>query len=126
MLSRVGRYREADRAMEVSRREAEIRENPEEHGYVLLVSSLVLARETKALLIGEAAQAHIKDAILRIAGEDPDIRRANGVLAVQLGPNQVVAALSVQPLPSDVVAHDRLGHEEEPTPVVAPEAHPTD
>jgi divalent metal cation (Fe/Co/Zn/Cd) transporter len=63
---------------------------------VLLVTSLLLARETKALLIGEAAQAHVRDAILRIAGEDPDIRRANGVLAVQLGPNQVVAALSVQ------------------------------
>ena len=63
---------------------------------VLLVSSLLLARETKALLIGETAHAHLRDAILRIASEDRDVRRANGVLAMQLGPNQVVAALSLE------------------------------
>jgi cation diffusion facilitator family transporter len=63
---------------------------------VLLVSSLLLARETKALLIGESAHAHLRDAILRVAGEDPEVRCANGVLAVQLGPNQVVAALSLE------------------------------
>jgi len=63
---------------------------------VLLVSSLLLARETKALLIGETAHAHLREAILRIASEDSDVRRANGVLAMQLGPNQVVAALSLE------------------------------
>jgi cation diffusion facilitator family transporter len=63
---------------------------------VLLVSSLLLARETKALLIGETAHGHLRDAILRVAGEDPDVRCANGVLAVQLGPNHVVAALSLE------------------------------
>ena len=63
---------------------------------VLLVSSLLLVRETKALLVGEAAHAHLRDAILRIAGEDPGVHHANGVLAVQLGPDQVVAALSLQ------------------------------
>jgi cation diffusion facilitator family transporter len=63
---------------------------------VLLLSSLLLARETKALLIGETAHAHLRDAILRIAGEDPDVRYANGVLAMQLGPTQVVAALSLE------------------------------
>ncbi len=63
---------------------------------VLLVSSLLLARETKALLIGETAHAYLRDSILRIAGGDPDVRRANGVLAVQMGPTQVVAALSLE------------------------------
>jgi len=63
---------------------------------VLLVSSLLLARETKGLLIGEPARPHLRDAILRIAGEDRDVRRANGVLTVQLGPNQIVAALSIE------------------------------
>lgn len=63
---------------------------------VLLVSSLLLARETKALLIGESAGPHLRDAILRIASADPGIRRANGVLTVQLGPKQIVAALSVE------------------------------
>ena len=63
---------------------------------VLLVSSLFLARETKALLIGEPAGPQLRDAILGIASADPGIRRANGALTVQLGPRQVVAALSVE------------------------------
>jgi len=65
-------------------------------GLVLLVSSLMLARETKGLLIGESAHQHVRDAIMRIAREDHDVRTANGVLTVQLGVNQVVAALSVE------------------------------
>jgi cation diffusion facilitator family transporter len=63
---------------------------------VLLVSSLLLARETKALLIGEPAGPHLRDAILRLASEDHGVHRANGVLTVQLGPRQIVAALSVE------------------------------
>jgi cation diffusion facilitator family transporter len=65
-------------------------------GCVLAASSLLLARETKALLLGEAADPHVRDDILRIASEDPAIRSANGLLTVQLGPEQVVAALSVE------------------------------
>jgi cation diffusion facilitator family transporter len=63
---------------------------------VLLVSSLLLARETKALLIGEPARPNLGDAILRIAGDDRDIRQANGVFTVQIGPNQIFAALSIE------------------------------
>lgn len=63
---------------------------------VLAVSSLFLARETKALLIGESALPHVRASILTIAGADPAIRKANGVLTVQLGPDQVVAALSAE------------------------------
>jgi cation diffusion facilitator family transporter len=63
---------------------------------VLAISSLLLARETKGLLIGEAADPQVRDAILRIAGNDPDVRTANAVLTVQMGPRQVVAALSAE------------------------------
>jgi cation diffusion facilitator family transporter len=63
---------------------------------VLLGSSLLLAQETKGLLIGEPAPPRLRDSILRTAREDPDIRTANGVLTVQLGPQQVIAALSVE------------------------------
>ena len=65
-------------------------------GGVLAASSLLLARETKGLLLGEAAHPHVRDDILRIAGEDAAIRTANGVLTMQLGPHQVVAALSAE------------------------------
>ena len=63
---------------------------------VLLVSSLLLARETKGLLIGEPARPHMRKSILHIAAADPDVRHANGVITVQLGPNQIVAALSIE------------------------------
>ncbi len=63
---------------------------------VLVVSSLLLARETKELLIGEAASPHVRESILRIAGNDPDICGVNGVLTVQMGPRQVIAALSAE------------------------------
>jgi cation diffusion facilitator family transporter len=41
---------------------------------VLLVSSLLLARETKALLIGKTAHALLRTAILRSAGEEAGVR----------------------------------------------------
>ena len=63
---------------------------------VLGVSAILLARETKELLIGEAADPQVRSSILRIAGADPDVASANGVLTVQLGPSQVVAALSAE------------------------------
>jgi len=65
-------------------------------GIVLAISSLLLARETKGLLIGESAHPQVRDAILRIAAADRDVRSANGVLTVQMGPDQVVAALSAE------------------------------
>jgi cation diffusion facilitator family transporter len=65
-------------------------------GAVLAVSSLLLARETKALLIGEPAHPAVRAAILKIACADPAIRMANGVITVQIGPRQIVAALSAE------------------------------
>jgi cation diffusion facilitator family transporter len=63
---------------------------------VLVVSSLLLARKTKQLLIGEAANPRVRESILRIAAADPDVHCANGVFTVQLAPNQVLAALSAE------------------------------
>ncbi|MFC5437651.1 cation diffusion facilitator family transporter [Rhodanobacter umsongensis] len=63
---------------------------------VLAVSATLLARETKGLLIGENAHPAVSDAILSIAAADRGVRCANGVLTVQMGPNQVVAALSAE------------------------------
>ncbi len=63
---------------------------------VLAVSATLLARETKGLLIGETAHPAVSEAILAIAAADDGVRCANGVLTVQMGPNQVVAALSAE------------------------------
>jgi cation diffusion facilitator family transporter len=63
---------------------------------VLTVASLLLLRESKGLLIGEPAHPRVRESILSIAAADPAVRRVNGVLTVQMGPNQVVAALSAE------------------------------
>jgi cation diffusion facilitator family transporter len=63
---------------------------------VLAISASLLLRETKGLLIGEPAHPVVRDAIMKIANADADVRCANGVMTVQVGPNQVVAALSAE------------------------------
>lgn len=63
---------------------------------VLATSALLLARETKGLLIGEAASSTVHDSLMHIANNDNDVRQANGILTVQMGPRQIVAALSIE------------------------------
>jgi cation diffusion facilitator family transporter len=63
---------------------------------VLAATSAFLARESKGLLIGEAADPDLERSICRIAAEQPGIERANGVITVHLAPHQVYASLSVE------------------------------
>jgi cation diffusion facilitator family transporter len=63
---------------------------------VLATSALLLARESKGLLLGEPAHPRVGEAILAIAKQDPGVRNANGVLTMQMGPNQIVAMLSAE------------------------------
>ena len=63
---------------------------------VLGAVALLLAKESKSLLIGERADRGMNDSILGAAREEPCVLRANGLITVQLAPDQVVAALSVQ------------------------------
>jgi len=65
-------------------------------GALLATASVLLARETKELLIGESARPHLRDSIVRLASADPGIRSANGVITMQMGPNEVFAALSAE------------------------------
>jgi len=65
-------------------------------GAVLACSAFLLARQTKGLLIGEPAAQPLSDALRRIAAADPDVCAVTGVLSVQMGPEQVVAALSAE------------------------------
>lgn len=63
-------------------------------GGLLALTALLMARECKALLIGESAAPEIEASILAIVAKDPAVARANGVLTFHLAPDQVVAALS--------------------------------
>ncbi len=64
-------------------------------GVVLGGVSVLLARESKSLLIGERADGRLGESLLRIAGAEQGVESANGVLTTQLAPDQIVAALSI-------------------------------
>jgi hypothetical protein len=65
-------------------------------GLLLGGIAAILARETKSLLIGESALPEVENSIQSLAGNDPDIRKVNGVITVHLAPTQILAALSVE------------------------------
>jgi cation diffusion facilitator family transporter len=64
-------------------------------GVLLGLIAIVLARETKGLLIGEAARSELVSSICAMAQAQPGIERSNGLFTVHLGPREVIAALSV-------------------------------
>ena len=65
-------------------------------GAVLGFAAAVLARENKALLIGERASAELTASILTLAADDGSIDGANNVFAVHLAPEEVIVALSLE------------------------------
>ncbi len=65
-------------------------------GLVLAATAVLLARESKSLLIGERADQVLSDSLLRIAEAASPDAKANGVLTVQLAPDQILAALSLE------------------------------
>jgi hypothetical protein len=58
---------------------------------VLAGTASLLARESKSLLLGERADRALSKAILRIAEESSPASKANGVIPVQLAPDQILA-----------------------------------
>jgi cation diffusion facilitator family transporter len=65
-------------------------------GAILGATSILLARESKSLLIGEQASRELTRSILEAAAGEPSVSRPNGVTTVQLAPDQIVAALSLE------------------------------
>jgi cation diffusion facilitator family transporter len=65
-------------------------------GVVLAAVSLLLARESKSLLIGEQADRVLEASVRRIAESAGGRSKVNGLLTAQLAPDQIVAALSLE------------------------------
>lgn len=63
---------------------------------LLGLTALVLARESKDLLIGEPASRTVRDSLLQTARAIPGIERANLIFTVHLAPRQIVCALSLE------------------------------
>lgn len=65
-------------------------------GLVLALTAALLARECKGLLIGEAALPGVQERIMKLAAADPAVHRVNGLVTSHLGPEDIVAALSIE------------------------------
>jgi cation diffusion facilitator family transporter len=64
-------------------------------GCILGLVALLLARETKEMLIGERASGALIDSIRQAAASVPGICHVNEVLTIHLAPDQVMAILSI-------------------------------
>ncbi|HEX5238710.1 MAG TPA: cation diffusion facilitator family transporter [Sphingomicrobium sp.] len=60
-------------------------------GLVLAAVAVLLARESKALLIGERARPELSNSIREIAAHEPGVIAVEGILTSQLSPDEVVA-----------------------------------
>ena len=65
-------------------------------GLVLAATAVLLAKETKGLLIGESADRIIVDSIMRLASDMDGVDHANGILTIHLAPQQIAVALSLE------------------------------
>lgn len=65
-------------------------------GAVLGFVAVVLARESKQLLLGEAADPDLVRTLRETVEARPEVRRVTDIVTVQLGVDQVFAALSVE------------------------------
>lgn len=63
-------------------------------GVVLALTALLMARECKALLIGESADPRLEAAITKLVAEDAAVARLHGIITLHLAPSEVVVALS--------------------------------
>jgi cation diffusion facilitator family transporter len=64
-------------------------------GLVLAASALLLAYETKGLLIGEAAKPEVVTRLRRIVGAEHGVDRINEILTMHMGPRDVLLNLSL-------------------------------
>ncbi len=64
-------------------------------GLLLAVVALVLARESKGLLIGERAEPALSAAISTIARQEPGVCAVNEVITLHLAPDQIIATISL-------------------------------
>jgi cation diffusion facilitator family transporter len=65
-------------------------------GLVLTMVAVLLARESKDLLIGERAQPELARSIRDIALREPGVLSVSGILTSQLAPDQVIANVGVE------------------------------
>jgi len=63
---------------------------------VLAIAAILVARESKDLLIGERASDRVAQSIADLARSEPGVERASRILTIHLAPEQIVAALDLE------------------------------
>ncbi|MEV6154602.1 cation diffusion facilitator family transporter [Nonomuraea sp. NPDC052129] len=69
-------------------------------GLLLVAVAVTLARETKSMIIGEAATPSVQDAIENVLDDDPSIQAFTQVRTLHLGPEDLLVAARVTMHPS--------------------------
>ena len=82
-------------------------------GAILVGVAVVLSLASRSLLVGRSGDRELVESIQRIAAREPGIRAASTPLTMQLGPDQVIVALDIEPdsdLPAGAIgqAIDRI------------------
>jgi divalent metal cation (Fe/Co/Zn/Cd) transporter len=75
-------------------------------GLLLVITAVFLARETLSLLTGESASRTVLADVRRVLGADPRVQAVDEVLSMQLGPREVLVAVTIDfqdDLPGDAV-----------------------
>lgn len=70
-------------------------------GAILWFIAIILARESKYLLPGEAADRELADTLRTAVEGHPEVQRVTDIVTVQIGVDQVFAAVSVE-FPDDM------------------------
>ncbi|MGE5149761.1 MAG: cation transporter, partial [Rhodospirillaceae bacterium] len=65
-------------------------------GAVLAIAAILVARESKGLLIGERASDRVAQSITDLARREPGVERASRIFTIHLAPEQIVAALDLE------------------------------
>jgi cation diffusion facilitator family transporter len=65
-------------------------------GAVLAIVSVLLARESKELLIGERAPPELSKLLHEVASKDPCVIKVVDITTTQMAPDQVIASISIE------------------------------
>lgn len=65
-------------------------------GTVLIGVAIFLAREIQSLLVGEAADPKLQQAVEKLAVDDPNVDKVLRLLTIQQGPGEIVVAMKLK------------------------------
>jgi cation diffusion facilitator family transporter len=65
-------------------------------GVILSAVAMLLAWESKGLLVGEGADSRIVESVRRLAQADPDVERVKNPLTMHFGPHNVLLTMDIQ------------------------------